>query len=137
METKEEKRTVKDSITNEHREVLINIIDDLCKSDDSVFFREPIDLAKTRAYDYFRVVAYAMDLGTIKKNLIDPARKYYYVRYIDFIRDGDLVWKNCVAYNRKGSPAARMGLRMQQLWEAKLRDFLGEEELIADVEESQ
>ena len=61
-------------------------------------FHTPVDTVKLGLPDYFKLIEYPMDLGTVKKRL----ENNYYWCSKECIDDVDLMFKNCFKYNKPG-----------------------------------
>ncbi|PWN41705.1 hypothetical protein IE81DRAFT_324336 [Ceraceosorus guamensis] len=57
-------------------------------------------VSKRDAPDYYEVIKQPMDLGTLQRNV----RSSKYKKKDSFIRDLELIWKNCEFYNGPGHP---------------------------------
>ena len=75
------------------------IISSLRKNNNAIWFKNPFDIIKYQCYDYKDVICKPMDLKTLQTNL----NKNEYKRYVDFIRDLDLIWENAFTYNKVGT----------------------------------
>jgi hypothetical protein len=59
-------------------------------------FKYPVDYVKLNILDYPSIIKNPMDLSTVMKKL----REYAYFFVEDCLRDLELVWQNCLMYNR-------------------------------------
>ena len=72
-----------------------------------VFFDKPVEA--NVAPNYYQIISHPMDLGTIKKKLVDANNQGYSAE--DFYRDMQLVWDNCRTFNRPTDAVAKAGVR--------------------------
>lgn len=82
----------------------------LWKQPGVVDFLEPVDYITLKLLDYPLVVTRPMDLGTIRKRV--KRREYAGLEAV--LRDVQLVWDNCKAYNIKDSPIVQLAVRLEQ-----------------------
>lgn len=75
-----------------------------------VDFLEPVDYVSLGLRDYPLVVTRPMDLGTVRKRL----KRREYAGLEECLRDVQLVWENCRAYNIKDSPIVRLAERLER-----------------------
>ena len=75
------------------------ILEQLENDKNSFIFLEPVDVEGLGLTDYYDIVKVPMDLGTVKKNLINNK----YNTNQDVINDLNLIWSNCKLYNLSGS----------------------------------
>ena len=75
------------------------IIQSLFNNSDSVDFRQPVDWKGFGLTDYPLIIKSPMDLGTVKKKLIN--NKYETVEAV--LDDMQLIWDNCKSYNQSDS----------------------------------
>lgn len=78
-----------------------------------------MDPIKLKIPDYFDVIKNPMDLGTIKRKLMNNA----YKSGEDFIDDLDLVFRNCRIYNPPDSEVIRMCDNVEDLYEQELKSM--------------
>lgn len=89
--------------------VLEKLLDQLISKDNSDIFMHPVDTNEVQ--DYLDIVSCPMDFSTMKKKLEND-------EYTDldlFESDFDLMIKNCLAYNNKGTVFYRAGIRMRDI----------------------
>ena len=96
-----------------------DLIVDVVKHPDSVWFRRPVDPLKDFCPDYLRIITAPMDFGTIRRNL----EQGVYKKMVQFVSDCDLVFKNCQTYNKPGSPVGDMGARLQEYLKRKYEEL--------------
>jgi hypothetical protein len=75
------------------------IIQSLFNNSDSIDFRQPVDWKGFGLTDYPLIVKTPMDLGTVKKKLVN--NKYETVEAV--LDDMQLIWDNCKVYNQVDS----------------------------------
>lgn len=75
------------------------IIQSLLNNSESVEFRQPVDWKGFGLIDYPLIVKMPMDLGTVRKKLING--KYETVEAV--LDDMQLIWDNCKVYNQADS----------------------------------
>ena len=106
---------------------MAKIIKTLLEMPDSVDFRKPVAWRSLKLYDYPRVIAKPMDLGTVKQTI----ERQGYRNANDCAADIRLIWSNCKRYNGEGSDfydlADRLSKQFEELFskakaEAKKRD---------------
>ena len=69
-----------------------------------------------------------MDLGTVLTKLLTCE----YDRYIDVFREIDLIWENCMIYNKKGSIGCIEGTKMMRVSNLLLKNFKDKYEIEDD-----
>lgn len=89
-------------------------------------FIKPVDIKYSKCPDYFEIIKFPMDMGTIMKKLpvkgkqtlnrSDPA---LYSTPYEFRDDMRLVWANCRIYNPVHVPVRNMGEAMSDAWEKR------------------
>ena len=94
----------KNEIKGEDIKKLENIFDTMEKDSQAYNFLQPVDYIGLKIFDYPRIIAHPMDLGTVKKNLL----KGEYKIFQDLMSDINLIWKNCRTYNLPGSDIVKM-----------------------------
>ena len=95
---------LKCQITQEDITKLQKIFTILEADPQAIDFLEPVDYIGLNILDYPLIIKHPMDLGTVKKNLLDKV----YNTFQDFLSDIDLIWKNCKTYNMNGSEIVKM-----------------------------
>ena len=88
----------------------LRLLAHLRKQPGVVDFLEPVDYVTLKLLDYPLIVKTPMDLGTVKKRV--KRREYAGLEAV--LRDVQLVWDNCKAYNIKDSPIVRQAERLEQ-----------------------
>ena len=68
-------------------------------NNDSIEFRQPVDYKALGLVDYTTIVKIPMDLGTVRRNLLN--NKYKFVE--ECLNDLQMIWDNCMSYNAEGS----------------------------------
>ena len=79
-------------------------------------FLVPVDTITLGLTNYFDVVKFPMDFGTVMENL--KAEKYMLVK--DFVMDVRLVFKNACLYNPPGHPVHSMSISLGKCFEKEL-----------------
>ncbi|EFX77367.1 hypothetical protein DAPPUDRAFT_27648, partial [Daphnia pulex] len=79
-------------------------------------FHEPVDTIKHGLTDYFKVIKFPMDLGTVKKRL----QNNYYWSATDCIRDINNIFDNCYTYNDPSQDVVKMGQQLGKIFLRKL-----------------
>ena len=95
---------LKCQITQEDITKLQKIFTVLEADPQAIDFLEPVDYIALNILDYPEIIKHPMDLGTVKKNLLNKV----YNTFQDFLSDIDLIWKNCKTYNMHGSEIVKM-----------------------------
>ncbi len=67
-------------------------------------FLAPVDYINLGILDYPKIITHPMDLGTVKKNLLNGE----YKTFEDFMNDLNLIWENCRTYNIPGSDIVKL-----------------------------
>jgi hypothetical protein len=73
-------------------------------------------------YDYPQVIKNSMDLGSVKKKIMD--RKYKSLQQA--AEDVRLVWSNCMTYNADGSDFFILAQGLAKKWEDKFQKLLAD-----------
>ena len=94
----------KNEITDEDIKKLEKIFDTIEKDNQAYEFLAPVDYIALNILDYPKIITHPMDLGTVKKNLLNGEYKIFQ----DFMSDLNLIWKNCRTYNLPGSEIVKM-----------------------------
>ena len=71
-------------------------------------------------YDYPKIIKRPMDLGSVKKSIVD--RKYKSLQ--EAAEDVTLVWKNCMTYNADGSDFFILAQTLNKKWQEKYKKLL-------------
>lgn len=95
---------LKSEIKEEDITKLKKIFETMEKDNQAYDFLEPVDYVTLGILDYPKVITHPMDLGTVKKNLLNGEYKIFQ----DFLSDISLIWKNCRTYNLPGSDIVKM-----------------------------
>ena len=113
----------KNEITDEDIKKIEKIFDTIEKDDNSYAFREPVDYVGLNILDYPKIITHPMDLGTVRKNLLNGD----YILFQDFMTDINLIWKNCRTYNIDGSDIVKMAnhcdKKMRQLMDKQFKNY--------------
>ena len=79
-------------------------------------FLEPVDYIGLNILDYSKIIAHPMDLGTVKKNLLE----HKYFNFKEFLDDINLIWSNCRTYNLPGSDIVKMANHCEKIFNKNL-----------------
>ncbi|EFX67701.1 hypothetical protein DAPPUDRAFT_261209 [Daphnia pulex] len=79
-------------------------------------FHEPVDTKKLGLIDYFQVIKFPMDLGTVMKRL----ENHYYWSALDCIRDINILFANCYTYNDPKEDLVWMGQQLEKIFRRQL-----------------
>ena len=79
-------------------------------------FLEPVDYIALNILDYPKIITHPMDLGTVKKNLLD----HKYSNFKEFMEDINLIWNNCRTYNLPGSEILKMANHCEKMFNKQL-----------------
>ena len=82
-------------------------------------FQTPVDTIKLGLPDYFKLIKYPMDLGTVKKRL---EHNYYWCSE-ECIHDVTTMFQNCYLYNKPGE------VKIKKYWNNGKVSILGFESL--------
>lgn len=96
---KDRSQFLKNSIAKEDQQKLIKALEVLESDPQAYDFLEPVDYVGLGLLDYPSIIANPMDIGTIKKKVMN----YSYPSMQDFYYDFNLIWDNCRTYNMQGS----------------------------------
>ena len=94
----------KNEINDEEIKKLEKIFETMERDNQAYDFLTPVDYIGLNILDYPKVITHPMDLGTVKKNLLNGEYKIFQ----DFMSDINLIWKNCRTYNLPGSDIVKM-----------------------------
>ena len=107
---------LKMEIKDEEIKLLVKIFEILEKDPLAFDFLEPVDYIALNILDYPKIITNPMDLGTVKKNLLE----YKYSNFKDFLDDINLIWKNCRTYNLPGSEIVKMANHCEKIFNKNL-----------------
>ena len=91
-------------INNEIIKKMEKIFDTMEKDSQAFEFLVPVDYIGLNILDYPKIITNPMDLGTVKKNLLNGDYKIFQ----ELMNDINLIWKNCRTYNLPGSDIVKM-----------------------------
>jgi len=111
------------SPTPEQWSAMTKLVQSFYQKPDAEPFREPVDWQNMGLYDYPKIIKKPMDLGTIKKNIVD--RKYESLSHAH--EDVKMVWQNCMAYNADGSDFFILAQSLNKKWEDKFKKLLADQ----------
>jgi len=123
--TTKEPAYYKNEITDEEIKKLEKIFDTMEKDGQAYDFLAPVDYIALNILDYPKIITHPMDLGTVKKNLLNGDYKIIQ----DFMSDINLIWKNCRTYNLPGSEIVKMAnhcdKKFRQLVDKQFKNYKG------------
>jgi len=82
-------------------------------------FKKPVDAVALNIPDYHTIIKQPMDLGTIKKRLLN---KYYWCAE-ECKKDFQLIWFNCCLYNKPEQDITMMGKTLEKFFQNKLENM--------------
>lgn len=86
-------------LSDYQRQRCISILDDLQSYSISKMFAQPVDPVRDNVPNYFDIVKKPMDLGTVREKLMNNQ----YNSVAEWKEDMDLIWKNSLQVNPKGT----------------------------------
>ena len=121
--TSKEPSYYKNEINEEEIKKLEKIFDTMEKDSQAYEFLAPVDYIALNILDYPKIITHPMDLGTVKKNLLNGEYKIFQ----DFMSDINLIWKNCRTYNLPGSEIVKMAnhcdKKIKQLIDKQFKNY--------------
>ena len=121
--TSKEPAYYKNEINEEEIKKLEKIFDTMEKDSQAYEFLAPVDYISLNILDYPKIITHPMDLGTVKKNLLNGEYKIFQ----DFMSDINLIWKNCRTYNLPGSEIVKMAnhcdKKIKQLIDKQFKNY--------------
>ena len=121
--TTKEPAYYKNEINEEETKKLEKIFETMEKDPQAYEFLAPVDYIGLNILDYPKIITHPMDLGTVKKNLLNGDYKIFQ----DFMSDINLIWKNCRTYNQPGSEIVKMAnhcdKKMKQLIDKQFKNY--------------
>ena len=121
--TSKEPAYYKNEINEEEIKKLEKIFDTMEKDSQAYEFLAPVDYIALNILDYPKIITHPMDLGTVKKNLLNGEYKIFQ----DFMSDINLIWKNCRTYNLPGSEIVKMAnhcdKKIKQLIDKQFKNY--------------
>jgi len=87
-------------------------------------FKKPVDAIKLKLPDYHIIIKQPMDFGSIKKRLNN---KFYWSSK-ECIEDINLVFRNCLIYNKPDQDIVLMGKALEKLFESKMEMMMETEQ---------
>ena len=88
-------------------------------------FNKPVDPISLNIPDYFDIIKFPMDLGTIQEQLGNG----FYDNVEDFANDVRLVWRNAYTYNKAGSDVCIMATELSTVFEGEFKKVDPEEQV--------
>jgi len=121
--TSKEPAYYKNEINEEEIKKLEKIFDTMEKDSQAYEFLVPVDYIALNILDYPKIITHPMDLGTVKKNLLNGEYKIFQ----DFMSDINLIWRNCRTYNLPGSDIVKMAnhcdKKIKQLIDKQFKNY--------------
>ena len=121
--TSKEPAYYKNEINEEEIKKLEKIFDTMEKDNQAFEFLNPVDWEGLQILDYPKIITHPIDLGTVKKNLLNGEYKIFQ----DFMSDINLIWKNCRTYNLPGSDIVKMAnhcdKKIKQLIDKQFKNY--------------
>ena len=121
--TSKEPAYYKNEINEEEIKKLEKVFDTMEKDSQAFDFLQPVDYVGLNILDYPKIITHPMDLGTVKKNLLNGEYKIFQ----DFMSDINLIWKNCRTYNLPGSDIVKMAnhcdKKIKQLIDKQFKNY--------------
>ena len=121
--TSKEPAYYKNEINEEEIKKLEKVFDTMEKDSQAFGFLQPVDFVGLNILDYPKIITHPMDLGTVKKNLLNGEYKIFQ----DFMSDINLIWKNCRTYNLPGSDIVKMAnhcdKKIKQLIDKQFKNY--------------
>ena len=121
--TSKEPAYYKNEINEEEIKKLEKVFDTMEKDSQAFEFLHPVDYVGLNILDYPKIITHPMDLGTVKKNLLNGEYKIFQ----DFMSDINLIWKNCRTYNLPGSDIVKMAnhcdKKIKQLIDKQFKNY--------------
>ena len=123
--TSKEPAYYKNEITDEEIKKLEKIFDTIERDNQAYEFLAPVDYVALNILNYPKIITHPMDLGTVKKNLLNGEYKIFQ----DFMSDLNLIWKNCRTFNLPGSEIVKMAnhcdKKMKSLIDKQFKNYKG------------
>jgi hypothetical protein len=117
-------------ISDDEKKKLEKVFDTIEKDVQAYEFLNPVDYIGLNILDYPKIITHPMDLGTVKKNLLNGD----YKTMQDFMSDINLIWQNCRTYNIPGSEIVKMAnhcdKRFRQLVDKQFKNYRSKAESI-------
>jgi len=107
---------IKLEITDDEIKLILRVFETVEKDPLAYDFLQPVDYIALNILDYPKIITNPMDLGTVKKNLIDKE----YPTFKEFLDDINLIWNNCRTYNLPGSEIVKMANHCEKLFNRTL-----------------
>ena len=91
----------------------MRLLNNLWKHSNAWIFHEPVDPVKLNIQDYFDIIKQPMDLSTVKHKL----KNNEYLKLADFLYDVQLIFDNCLLYNKETKQVTLMCLSVKEEFE--------------------
>lgn len=95
---------------------LLHLLNDMQNNSNAWPFQQPVN--KDDVPDYYEVIKYPMDLGTMEEKHEQDA----YPNPEDFIKDARMIFINCRKYNNETTPYAKSAHRLEKFMWGKIKD---------------
>lgn len=112
-------------ITPLQHKFLVKSLTSLKRSNDSRFYKEPVDPVKLNIPSYFSIVTTPMDLSTIENKL----KKNQYSSVAEITADVELMAGNSVKFNGPEHVVSQEGQRLKALFQKQLQKLPGPDEV--------
>lgn len=106
---KKQKETYKRKMKAFLCDIIINVLNKLCKLPSSIVFQKPVNVKKFTTY--LSVVNKPIDLSAMKSK----ARQHKYYRYCEFLEDLELMRDNCIKFNGKEHSFSKLADEMYKI----------------------
>ena len=107
---------LKIDIGDEEIKFIEKVFEIIEKDHQAIDFLEPVDYIALNILDYPKIITHPMDLGTVKKNLLE----HKYSNFKEFLDDINLIWNNCRTYNLPGSEIVKMANHCEKIFNKNL-----------------
>jgi Bromodomain/Ankyrin repeats (3 copies) len=91
----------------------MRLLNNLWKHSNAWIFHEPVDPVKLNILDYFDIIKQPMDLSTVKQKL----KNNEYLKLADFLHDVQLIFDNCLLYNKETKQVTLMCTSVKEEFE--------------------
>jgi len=108
------------SIGKDELKKLNSVLTSIFDNQESVEFRQPVDVKGLGLTDYLTIIKTPMDLNSVKKNL--KGGKYKYVE--EALSDIQLIWDNCKTYNAEGSWIWKQADKLEKYSKKLIKTYL-------------
>ncbi|XP_073023519.1 transcription factor GTE10-like isoform X1 [Primulina eburnea] len=109
------KNTNFDVLTKQCEALLKNVM----KQKNAWIFNKPVDIVESNIPDYYSVIKYPMDLGTVKMKLLSNQ----YSSPLEFAADVRLTFKNAMTYNSPGNAVHIYAATLSRFFESRWKSI--------------